>query len=340
MVRLADDFRFCNADEALKLRIAAQEDAVGVLHPDEIWNSLHQGAQLSFAVAQVAIGGEAGQAVGKAPADRLEQRLLVLGPNARMAALMQAEHVRLVRPGIDGHAQHRANAVFFRHCWGRSELGRRIEGQRAAGSANGRHRPADIRVHGKVDPRGHRAGIFGTGALHRRSPGGGLRIARIDEPSPVAFEDRKRYAENVAHHLLEIVCLLNRQIDPIHAFEEMQIGLKPSIDVLALGAGAQHRDAERQIAGQLFEQPDLLRGEGVGLRRIDVQSPEGDRAFVPERKGDPGAKALRQHLGAPGGAERICSVVLNASAFSGPKGGPNDAAPFFRVGPGDPLLFE
>ena len=55
---------------------------------------------------------------------------------------------------------------------------------------------------------------------------------------------------------------------------------------------------------------------------------------IPERK------PCAQRLGAPGGAERICSVVLNADAFSGAKGGPDDAAPFFRVGPGDPLAFR
>ena len=105
----------------------------------------------------------------------------------------------------------------------------------------------------------------------------------MDHPRPVASEDRKRRVENLTRHLREIACLLDRQIDLVHALEEAQIGPKPPVDALALGAGAQHRDPKSQVARQFLEKANFFGGEGVGLGRIDVESPEYGRIFILER---------------------------------------------------------
>ena len=338
--RLADDFPFGRADEALILRIAAQKSAVDVLQPHEIGNGLHQGAQLSLAVAKVAIREQAGQAVGKPPADFLEQPLLLLRPNPWERALMQPEHIGLIRLGGDGHAKHGLNAPSRRQPCRRHLLGPRIEGHGAARSPNGRHHAEEFRIHRKLDPWGERLGIFGAGSLHWRSQGRGLGPAWIHQKGSVASEDRKRRVENLAHHRPEILRLLDRQIDPIHAFEEMQIGLKLSVYAFALDASAQHHDAERQIAGQFLEEPNFLRDEGVRLGGINVESPECDRSFVLERKGDAGLIASAQSFGAPRGGPGVRGEILGADGFPGANGGSDGPASPFRIRPGDPGLID
>ena len=117
--------------------------------------------------------------------------------------------------------------------------------------------------------------------------------------------------------------------------KKCRLALKLPIDVLALGAGAQDHDAERQIAGQFFEQPDFLRGEGVGLRSVHAESAEYDSAFVLYRQRDAGKIASLQRFGAPRDGGRIGGVVLEADGAAGANGGSDRAASPIRLGPGD-----
>src|SRR5208337_33811 len=59
---------------------------------------------------------------------------------------------------------------------------------------------------------------------------------------------------------------------------------------LACGPGTQGDDAERQVARQFFQQPNLFRGKSVGLRGINVKTAEGVGMFVLEWQTEGGTK--------------------------------------------------
>ena len=127
IVRLADEIPFGDAGEALELGIATQVDAIDVLQPDEVGNGPHQGAQSSFMDAQLAICGQAGQAVGQALADRLEQSPFILAPLPWARTLMHAEHVRFASLWVNGRTKHGLNAERRHQPVGRRLFGLRIE---------------------------------------------------------------------------------------------------------------------------------------------------------------------------------------------------------------------
>src|SRR5262245_11872413 len=53
--------------------------------------------------------------------------------------------------------------------------------------------------------------------------GASLRITGINQPRPIASEDRQYSIETIAHHLLEVAGALTGPVEPVHAFEEPQL---------------------------------------------------------------------------------------------------------------------
>ena len=78
------------------------------------------------------------------------------------------------------------------------------------------------------------AGKLGTGALHHHAPRRGLRVARIDQPGPVAGENLEHRFEHVAHHPLEVVGSLQGAVDAVHRLEEPQVRSAFLLGALAL----------------------------------------------------------------------------------------------------------
>ena len=64
----------------------------------------------------------------------------------------------------------------------------------------------------------------------------------MDQRRPVAVEYREHCIENVAHHLLAVICRLHDPINPIHGLEEPQVGQALLLRPLALGDVAQDSD--------------------------------------------------------------------------------------------------
>ncbi len=110
-----------------------------------------------------------------------------------------------------------------------AEFHRTIEAQHCAKN------PSDSLIHGHFDVQGKCTGIFRHGTLHGNPPGGSFGIARIEEPGPVAVKYRDRGVKNVSHHLVQIACPLNRPVDPIQAFEEMDMSQPYSFGSFAVG---------------------------------------------------------------------------------------------------------
>jgi hypothetical protein len=46
-----------------------------------------------------------------------------------------------------------------------------------------------------------------------------VRIARVNEPCPVASEGRQHDIENIAHHVVKVAAPLDGAVDPVQAFE-------------------------------------------------------------------------------------------------------------------------
>jgi hypothetical protein len=80
----------------------------------------------------------------------------------------------------------------------------------------------------------------------------------------------------------------------------------------AFDAGAQGRDAERQITRQLLHQPEFTWRDGVGSGGIDQKNAEGLIASVLERHGDAGAITLPGRRFPPGLHLRVGREILNA----------------------------
>src|SRR5262245_27211535 len=71
--------------------------------------------------------------------------------------------------------------------------------------------------------------------LHCRTPRWSLRITRVDQPRPIAREDRQYSIEHIAHHLLGVIRPLHGAVDPVHAFQEPEMGQTLFIRLLAFG---------------------------------------------------------------------------------------------------------
>ena len=59
--------------------------------------------------------------------------------------------------------------------------------------------------------------------LHHRATRRRIGIAGIEQPGPIAIEDRQRLLEHAARHALDLVRSLHGTVDPVHAFEEPQV---------------------------------------------------------------------------------------------------------------------
>jgi hypothetical protein len=110
-------------------------------------------------------------------------------------------------------------------------------------------------------------------------PGQRVRIARKNDPGPVARENLERCGEDVAHHAFKIVGGLDRAVDPIHRLQEPYVFAMLGFSSLSLGDVA----ADAAIAE---EAPRLIEhrhpGDGVvnnasvrdGYRALEIAKRE------------------------------------------------------------------
>ena len=147
---------------------------------------------------------------------------------------MQPEHVGPISLRVDRDRDLGPYAEAACHLFGQRMLRTRTKSNGAAARPYGPKHLGDARVHGLV-PEREGTWVLRPGVLHGHAPRPGLRIARIDQPRPIAIEDRKHFVEDVAHHLLEVVRALDRPVDPIQAFEEPEMGAAFLFRALALG---------------------------------------------------------------------------------------------------------
>ena len=165
-------------------RLVRQGDAPGpvvALPPPDMRDALRR-FEAALAVAQVADGQEAAQGIGQTPADLAEQALLVVGPAARLRALVQAQQIGVVLFGMERHGHVRADPVAIgqrrrQHGHGVARSLRGGEGGRHVGITR------DIRAW-RQDGRERR-----PRALHVRSPRRELRIAGMEQPGAITGED-------------------------------------------------------------------------------------------------------------------------------------------------------
>ena len=127
----------------------------------------------------------------------------------------------------------------------------RTESNGTAGSSDSLEHFRDLWAHGQIKSQHEGAGEFGPSMLHRHFPRCSLRVTGIDQPRSVAFKDRKRCVEHIAHHLLEVVGSLDGSVNLIHALQEPEMGL-----ALLLGSLPLDRDACK--IGDLFDDILLL----------------------------------------------------------------------------------
>ncbi len=188
-----------------------------------------------FTLAETAKNRQARQRVGEPPADLLEQALLARRPCARVRALAEAEHVRLITFRVDGHHHPGLDAEALGEVGRQRMVGLRSELDRAAGGTDGAKHGGRMAVHRHVFTHGIEAGELRTRPLHLHAVRFGLGVARVHQPRAIAVEDRQRRLEHVAHHLLEIVRSLDCEVHAIEALaappSELALFLRP----LALG---------------------------------------------------------------------------------------------------------
>src|SRR5207245_6823645 len=119
----------------------------------------------------------------------------------------------------------------------------------------------DCRGDGEIKTQGEGAGECAPSMLHRHFARWSLRITGIDQPRSVAFKDRKRCVEHIAHHLLEVVGSLDGSVNLIHALQEPEMGL-----ALLLGSLPLDRDACK--IGDLFDDILLLLSRTSWFARV------------------------------------------------------------------------
>ena len=117
-----------------------------------------------------------------------------------------------------------------------------LELNSAAGSARGRECRSHLRIDGQLGPQGERPGELRPCMLHHGAPGGGVRVARIEEPRPVAGEDFEHRIEDLAHHAFRVVASLDRAVDAVHRLQKPQMRPALVLGALALGQVQNERD--------------------------------------------------------------------------------------------------
>ena len=179
--------------------------------------------QLRFALAQIAEHRQACQGVFQPSAYLLEKALLLRVPIPRVRALVQPEQVRFVHLRVQGRRQDGLDAEGGRELCRHRTFRPGTESHGLVGSSCGLEHAGGFRVDGQIGPEREGAGELRPGTLHRHAPRRRFRIARIDQPRPIAIEDGKHRVEHVAHHLLEVVRALNGAVDAIDALQEPQM---------------------------------------------------------------------------------------------------------------------
>ncbi len=104
----------------------------------------------------------------------------------------------------------------------------------------------------QIDADREHARICGPGTFHRDLPRNRLRIAWVNQPGPIALEDRQERIQHIAHHLIQIVRTLHRPIDLIQASQESKVGQVLLFRPLYLGdivSDAEHAD---HVPGGIF----------------------------------------------------------------------------------------
>ena len=255
---------------------------------------------LAFASLEVAVRPQAGQAVAQAPADLLEELPVVGRPGPSVGALVQPEDVGERHLGIDGHGDLRLDAETLRQGCRQRLLQSGAEGHGSARSPHGLEHSSGLRIYGHFEPPCEGTGILRPGPLHRHAIGRARRVARVDEPRPVAAEDLQHRVEDVAHHLLEVVRPLQGPVDQVQGFEEPQVGQTILFGTPALG----------DVAGEDGDADDrTVRSPGRGGARR--RSASSTRA--PPRRGPTPAAARRPGPGrgsswpSPGPGPPSCS---------------------------------
>jgi hypothetical protein len=203
--------------------IGKRGNGLRVDHPDSLIRRINDAAVLGFAFLEVAIRKEAGQPVRESPADFLEKFLFVSRPDPREGTLMQPEQVGLVALRVDRHGDHRLDAVMLDKIVRQRQIEAWAECDRTIRGASRRESLRSRRVH-RYLASPCRTGIFRPGAFHDGIPRGRLGIARIDQERAVTVEDGKDRIEYVAHCLFEIIGALDRAVDLIEAFEDLEMG--------------------------------------------------------------------------------------------------------------------
>ncbi len=230
-----------DAEDAQRLRgerhPAGDEIAIPVAH---VRHALRLG-QPPFTRAQTAQHEAAGEAVGKAAADLLQQPHFVPRPDARVRTLVQAERVGFIRVRVDRHRDQGLDAELTHPRRQRV----RARGTEAHGAVGRAQRTEAMHVfvgHLHVAALAGRA-VLGAGALGQHAPGRGVGVARMHQVGAIAGEDRERGLEHVAHHLIEIARPLDDAVDAVHALEEPHMRLALLVGPLPLGdveMAAQH----------------------------------------------------------------------------------------------------
>jgi len=221
------------ADDVAQLLVDSQPASIRRHMGDANRRLLESGPESLFIFLQFAERQDTAESVGQPPADLVEKALLFVAPNPRTGTLMHAE-----RPGL-AHARENGN----------KHLGADAE------HLGGHHRPVgpfdvnhrSLRGQGlpqifrfgigqrHIHVQYLRPGIFRPGDLNRHPEGRGIGIAGVEEPGPVAVEDRKHRLDHLPQHLLRVRFQLHGPIDFRKVLQKCQ--MRPALFLRLFGVG-------------------------------------------------------------------------------------------------------